>query len=79
MRASLGMSENRIFSAAIILALIAFVGFGAHAIFRPRDYSFVANRSKWDAIQVRLVMSIFTCGAAFILYRFLRALWITGH
>ncbi len=73
------MSEHRIFSATIILALISFVGFGAHAIFRPRDNSFVANRGNWDAIQVRLVMLIFTCGAAFMLYRFLRALWINGH
>ena len=74
------MSEHHILSATIILTLVAFVGFGIHAVVRPRDYSFVADRGKWDEMRVRLVMLIFTtCGSAFMLYRFLRAIGIKGH
>lgn len=70
---------NHILSAVIILTLIAFLGIGIHGIFRPRDFSLLANRSKWDEIQVRIVILIFACGAAFLLFWFLRALWAKGH
>lgn len=42
------------------LTPIALVAFGIHAVVRPRDYSFIANRGKWDEMEVRLAKLIFT-------------------